>query len=316
MATGDGRNRGHLEHPALLYDSAEDFLEVMVPYVSAGIESEEVVFVAARADMVGALRQELGGRAARAGLEDTDEWYPHPATRLRAFNDLVTKELRGGAKRFRLAGEPVWPPGPPEQIREWQRYESVLNAVLAPFPATLVCLYDASRLDGPILEMARRTHPAVYRGGSEWPSGEFVDPEEFLRRWNPDLDPPPPSAARLTEVADLSAARWFLREEALRAGIGPERAAELALAANEVLTNAIQYANGLEAVWAWSDEGRFICQIEDRGQGVADPLAGYRPPDEGILAGRGLWLARQLVDLLQIVPGPSGTAVRIQVNEG
>lgn len=315
MASGNGRAPGHLEHPALLYESREDFLGVMVPYVAAGIDRGEVVFVAARGDMVGALREELGARAAGARLEDTDEWYPHPSTRLRAFNDLVTRELAEGATRFRLAGEPVWPPGPPEAIREWQRYESVLNAVLAPFPATLVCLYDAARLDGSILRTARRTHPVVYRTGGEQRSAEFVEPQEFLRLWNRGLDRPPPSAARMPEVADLSFARWFLQEEALRVGVEPERAADLSLAANEVLTNAVQYANGLRGLWAWADDGRFVCQIEDRGQGVADPLAGYRPPGEGILTGRGLWLARQLVDLLQIVPGPSGTAVRLHVNQ-
>ncbi|MGH2683117.1 MAG: anti-sigma factor RsbA family regulatory protein [Actinomycetota bacterium] len=316
MATDNGRTRGLLEHPALLYERMEDFLGVMVPYVSAGIEREEVVFVAARGVMVGALRDELGTRAAGARLEDTDEWYPHPATRLRAFNELITGELGAGAKRFRLAGEPVWPAGPPELVREWQRYESVLNAVLAPFPATLVCLYDASRLDGSILDGARRTHPVVFGAGGEQPSGEFVAPEEFLPGWNPSLDPPPSSAVRMPEVADLSFARWFLQEEALRAGIEPKRAADLVLAANEVLTNAVQYANGLTALWAWVDDGEFICQIEDRGQGLADSLAGYRPPGDDIAAGRGLWLARQLVDLLQIVPGPSGTAVRLHIRQG
>jgi anti-sigma regulatory factor (Ser/Thr protein kinase) len=304
---------GRLEHRAVLYESAEDFLGVMVPYVFGGMERGEVVFVAARADMVDKLRAEVGTPADGVRLEDTDEWHPHPTARLRAFNELVTTELELGAARFRLAGEPVWPEGPPEMIREWQRYESVMNAVLAPFPATLVCLYDASRLDGSILEGARRTHPAVYRDGREQRSGEFVQPEEFLEIWNPSLDRPPPSATRMPDSADLSFARWFLEDEALRAGVSPVRAADLSLAANEVLTNVAQYANALEALWAWADEGRFICQIEDRGEGVADPLAGYRPPDYTILKGRGLWLARQVVDLLQIVPSRSGTAVRLQV---
>jgi hypothetical protein len=31
-------------------------------------------------------------------------------------------------------------------------------------------------------------------------------------------------------------------------------------------------------------------------------------------AGRGLWLARQLVDLLQIVPNSTGTTVRLYVD--
>jgi anti-sigma regulatory factor (Ser/Thr protein kinase) len=312
--TGNGANRGHLEHPAFFYEGAEDFLQVMAPYVSAGIDRGEVVFVAARDDLVKALREELGDRAAGTSLEDTDGWYPHPATRLWAFNELVTTKLREGATHFCLAGEPVWPPGPPELIREWQRYESVLNAALAPFPATLVCLYDASRLDESILETARRTHPTEYRVGGERRTVDFVGPEEFLRVWNPPLEAPPPSAARMPEVAGLSFARWFLHEEALRAGVAPGRAGDLALAANEVLTNAVQYGKGLRAVWAWVEDGRFVCQIEDRGEGLTDPIAGYRPPPDDMLTGRGLWLTRQLVDLLQIVPGPSGTVVRLHVN--
>jgi anti-sigma regulatory factor (Ser/Thr protein kinase) len=315
MASANGRDPRQLEHPALLYESAENFLDVMVPYVLAGIDRGEVVLVAARGDMVGGLREELGGRAAGASLEDTDEWYPHPATRLRAFNELVTTKLREGATHFCLAGEPLWPAGPAELIREWQRYESVLNTVLAPFPVTLVCLYDASRLNRSILETARRTHPSEYAVGGERRTADFVGPEEFLRMWNPPLDPPPPSAARMPEVADLSFARWFLQEEAFRAGVDTGRAADLALAANEVLTNAVQHGNGLRALWAWAEDGRFVCQIEDYGEGLADPIAGYRPPADDMLAGRGLWLARQLVDLLQIVPSPSGTVVRLHVKQ-
>jgi len=60
--------------------------------------------------------------------------------------------------------------------------------------------------------------------------------------------------------------------------------------------------------------GRFLCQIQDDGPGVADPLAGYVPAAEAMDAGRGLWLARQLVDLIQIVPKSTGTTVRLHVN--
>jgi hypothetical protein len=58
-------------------------------------------------------------------------------------------------------------------------------------------------------------------------------------------------------------------------------------------------------------DGRFICQIDDHGTGVKDPLAGYATPDPIALGGRGCWLARQLIDLLQITPTGSGTSVRL-----
>ena len=62
-----------------------------------------------------------------------------------------------------------------------------------------------------------------------------------------------------------------------------------------------------------TDGGYLVCQIDDAGAGLADPLAGYRPPGTEQRAGRGLWLARQVVDLMQIAPGHRGTSVRFQV---
>lgn len=313
MEAAESTRAPHLDHPALLYRSTDEFVAAMVPYLSEGLDQGEVVFVATRADNVATLRGALGDRAEAARLVDTDEWHPHPASRLRAFHEFVTDEIAAGATRFRLAGEPVWPEEPPEEIREWQRYESVLNRVLAPFPATLVCLYDAVHLDPSVVDTAKVTHPALLEGTAERPSRAFEEPEEFLSHWNEVLSPPPASAERMPGDLELSVARRFLEERAKAAGLGEVRSFDLCVAANEILTNAVSYAPGVNALWTWEVKGRFVCQIEDRGQGIADPLAGYRPPTDGAEDGRGLWLARQLVDLLQIVASEAGTTVRLHV---
>lgn len=310
-----GRHKGNqaqLEHPALLYSNTEDFLDSMVPYVRDGLEQDEVVFVAARGDNLAALRAEIGERGGRAGWADTEEWHPHSATRLRAFFEFVTDELAAGATSIRLAGEPVWPAEPPELVREWQRYESALNHVLARFPVTLVCLYDAARLDPTILSTARVTHPTLRQGAPDQPSEEFERPEEFLARWNSELPPPPPWADQLPPFVDLASARHFVYEQAIRHGVGPVPASDLCFAANEAITNALVHGGGVTGLWVWDQDGRFVCQVEDRGPAISDPLAGYRPPSAEASSGRGLWLARQLVDLLQIVPGHPGTTVRLQ----
>ena len=300
-----------MDHPALLYGSQEEFLAYMLPYIRAGLETEEVVFVASRGDNVEALQDAVGPAGGAARWADTDEWHPHPASRLRAFHEFITDGLEAGAGSFRLAGEPVWPEGPQEFVREWQRYESVLNAVLAPFPVSLVCPYDSARLDPGIVEVARRTHPRVSHDSAEEVSRSFEPPQAFLERWNPDLSPPPETAAVMTDVRDLAGARHFVRDEALRLGLSRERAVDLSLAANEVLTNALTHGGGPVTVRTWSEDGRLICQIEDRGSGIPDPLAGYRPPRPLAQSGHGLWLARQLVDLLQIVPRFGGTTMRL-----
>jgi anti-sigma regulatory factor (Ser/Thr protein kinase) len=226
----------------------------------------------------------------------------------------VTDRLREGASRVRLVGEPAWPSsGPREFLREWERYESILNTVLAPFPVTLVCTYPASRLDAEIVQDSMRTHPMVARRAGWQPSERFEEPASLVGRWNPALAPPPADAEPMPRPVDLASARGFVVARATRAGLSAERAMDLELAVDEILTNAIVHAGGIAALRTWLANDCLICQVEDRGGGVADTLAGYRPPATSPPGGRGLWLARQAVDLLQIVTTGAGTTVRLHV---
>lgn len=300
-----------LEHPALLYESIDEFLSYLVPFVAQGIRRGEPVFVAVGPRELAALRHEIGEHLGAVQWADTRHWHPNSSTRLRASHELLVEWLEGGAERVRLVGEPVWP-DEPELVGEWQRYESVLNEVLAPFPVTLVCTYDASRLDRSIIEAARHTHPEL-AGDEPASSDEFEDPAEFLSRVNSAVAAAPPSATRLSEPNDLFAARRLVAEQAILAGMRMSQVTDLQLAATEILSNAIRHGGGATALWVWSDDGRFLCQVEDRGPGIEDPLAGYLPPGIAAEDGRGLWITRQLVDLLQIGRTLPGTRVRFHM---
>jgi anti-sigma regulatory factor (Ser/Thr protein kinase) len=312
METSNEIETSTLEHPALLHADLDTFLSYLVPFVRASMEKREPAFVAVGATSLAALQNAVGAKAPGVTWADTRKWHPNSSTRLRAFYEYVTECLADGATRVRMVGEPVWDEERPDLIREWTRYESVLNTVLAPFPVSLVCTYDTSRLDPAIVANARNTHPVV-SDGDEAPSPDFLNPAELLRTLNPEPPPPPTWAPSLDRPADLPTARRFLREEAMRAGVTFERAMDMAMAANEILANALRYGRGAVALWGWPEDERFLCQIQDEGPGIADPMAGYLPPAEAMDAGRGLWLARQLVDLLQIVPNSNGTTVRLQV---
>jgi anti-sigma regulatory factor (Ser/Thr protein kinase) len=311
-ASVDAASARGLDHPAFFYESADEFVEVMAPFVLEGVAKGEPVVLAVGPSEVEALHDGLGSLPAGVQLADTREWHPHPASRLRAFYELVGDELSGGASRVRLVGEPVWPEGPPEYALEWARYESVLNEILGRLPVTLVCTYDTSRLDPAIVSDAAHTHPIV-RDGAEKPSPDYEQPADLLTRWSSEIDAPPASAERIAAPTDLAAARNFVGAAAVRAGVHPRRAAELCVAASEILTNCVVHGGGAVGLSCWTDDGRFLCQIEDRGRGISDPLAGYRPVDDAAETGRGLWLARQLVDLVQVAGGPHGTTVRLHV---
>lgn len=301
-----------LEHPALVYGSVDEFLVAMVPYVTEGIDRGEPVFAAVGPEEASALEVEVG-EGPGIDIKDTNEWHPVPATRLRAFHIFVNEQLRAGAQRIRLAGEPVWGAvGRPEFVREWARYESILNAVLEPFPVTLVCTYPASRLDPEIVQDAHRTHPSVGINGGSRPSEAFEDPASLVARWSPPLSPPPTDAERTAQL-ELRAARAFVTEQAERVGLSPGRTMDLELATSEIASNALLHGGGRATLLTWRDGEYLICQVEDEGAGLSDALAGYRPPSLAQESGRGLWLARQVVDLLQIAQTATGTAVRLYV---
>ncbi len=312
MHRGSNGSAATLKHPAFAYRSVDEFLDSLGPFVLEGVERGEPVFAAVGPDELDALRDEVGPRPG-VRLEDTRAWEPNPATRLRAFHEYVLEEIASGTQRIRLVGEPVWPDGPEPFVREWARYESVLNTILAPFPVELVCTYPVSRLDPAIVADSARTHPALRTGRHTRTSDDFAEPEELLVRWNPPLGSPPSHAAVMGERLDLAEARRFVADRAIAAGVPSGRVPEVTLAASEILANARIHGSPPARLTTWSEPGFFLCQVDDQGSGPGDALAGYRPPTASQGSGRGLWLARQLADLLQIVPGRRGTSVRLHI---
>jgi anti-sigma regulatory factor (Ser/Thr protein kinase) len=87
------------------------------------------------------------------------------------------------------------------------------------------------------------------------------------------------------------------------------KALEMLVAGTEVAANAIRHGAGIEEVRVGRADGRFVCEIVDRGSGFDDPVAGYLAPRDG--AGTGLWVARQLTWRLESFDTPSGFTVRI-----
>jgi len=190
MGTSSEIEARTLEHAALLHGDMDAFLSYLIPFVRAGTENREPAVVAVGANHLAALRDAVGAGAPGVTWADTRKWHPNSSTRLRAFHEYVTERVADGATRIRLIGEPEWYEARPDLIREWTRYESVLNMVLATFPVSVVCTYDTSRLDPAIVANARRTHPVV-SDGEEAPSPDFLDPAELLRTWNPEPTHPP-----------------------------------------------------------------------------------------------------------------------------
>jgi anti-sigma regulatory factor (Ser/Thr protein kinase) len=94
------------------------------------------------------------------------------------------------------------------------------------------------------------------------------------------------------------------------AGIDPDRAARLTLAVNEVVTNAIQHGGGSAEVTIRIAGARVIVEVEDTGSGIPADVTAVRPGPEA-MRGRGLWLANELCDEVDVRTGQAGTRIRL-----
>jgi anti-sigma regulatory factor (Ser/Thr protein kinase) len=171
-----------------------------------------------------------------------------------------------------------------------------------------LCSYNANGIPDRLLEGVWQTHPEVVDGKTWTTSDHYEDPEDLLRR----ITPPPEPLADLRSITfgrDLEQFRERLAQELVAEHVPEARVLDMLLAASEIATNAIEYGGGVEEVRVGRAEGRFVCEIVDRGDGFDDPAAGYVAPRAG--AGTGLWVARQLTWRIEFFPSPRGFTARI-----
>jgi anti-sigma regulatory factor (Ser/Thr protein kinase) len=190
---------------------------------------------------------------------------------------------------------------------EWTSYEAITNLAYSHLPVWVVCTYDANEVPDPVLDGVWRTHPEVL--SDTWQaSDDFEDPRALVRRLTPEPEPLP--ELRSFSVGDqLEAFRERLARELVAEQLPEATALRMLVAGTEVAANAVRHGGGIEEVRVGSVDGRFVCEVIDRGSGFDDPVAGYLAPREG--TGTGLWVARQLTWRVECFESPRGFTVRV-----
>jgi len=258
------------------------------------------------------LVQEAIGPAAEAV-----EFWPmgevgrNPGRLIAAWRDYLascdpTRGVRG-------LGEPTAPGRSRAELEECELNERLFNLAFGEEPAlTVMCPYDTSALADAVLEGAQRSHP-VCTG----PHGKAVSSRYDLHTpLEGALSPPGrPSVPLAFGKADLAIVRHFVAQCARSAGLDTRRNEDLVLAVCEVATNSIQHGGGEGSLHVWDEDGSLVCSVRDRGR-IEDPLAGRERPSADQAGGRGLWIANQLCDLVQIRSGRHGTEVRLRMSFG
>jgi anti-sigma regulatory factor (Ser/Thr protein kinase) len=112
--------------------------------------------------------------------------------------------------------------------------------------------------------------------------------------------------------SDLSQVRALVLKHAREAGLAEGRANDLVLAVSEVAANTLRHtpSSGLLAIWHNTDE--VVCEIHDEGR-ITDPEAGRHKPAPDASGGHGLWIVRQVCDLVELTSDANGTTVRMHM---
>ncbi len=300
-----------LVNEAFLYHDEEQLGHVLRSFVAAGQAAGEPVLAALPPHNVEVLLHALGSLTRDVCFEDMAVVGHNPNCVL----DLYQEWIDAHDGPVRLIAELVWPGRSYAEVVESLRHEALVNHELAGYEVSILCPFDAERLEPATLLGAELTHPSLVEGdGSRRRSVRYGEPIDLYagRRW-PQADPTPP-VSDIGFSGDLRRLRETVASDQVAGTLSPQRRADLVFAVNEVATNSVRHGDSVCTIRIWRDAATVVAELSCTS--ILDAAAGRRRPSPEALDGRGLWLVNQLCDLVELRGDKCGTTVRVHVRDG
>lgn len=301
-----------LRHACGVYSSPADLVDQLLPIVAGALRRREPVALAVRPGTERALRERLGSPAGlvalNAGADAGGSGQTAAARLARELRILTaTSGPATAISEHDSALDGI-------EGRYWTELDAAINLALTELPVDLYCFYPDLPLHSEILDGALGNHPLLFERGALHHNPAHRSPRDVLAEM--------PAAAPLLLGApdvELAFTAWQLHEVrtavAELAGQGAfdtTRIEDVVLAVNEIATNAVEHGSGEARLALWLTSCGIIAEVHDRGESLAEPLPGMRAPHPSDPRGRGVWIARQLCDVLHVWRDHSGTHVRMQ----
>jgi len=298
-------------HEALLYRGDDEFVAGTVPFIREGLDAGQPVMVAVIAPKIERLRLELGDYADRVDFVDMAALGGNPAKIIPAWRDFVDEHAANG-QPIRGIGEPIWAGRRAPEVLECQLHEALLNLAVDPdTPLWLRCPYDVGQLEGDILAEAQRSHPVLVAEANYTGSTLYGGIHHASASFDHELAEPTVAVVELAfDASGLPAVRDVVTGRATLLEIDRDKVSDLALAVHELATNSLRHGGGRGVLRVWQEPEALVCEVHDAGR-VEDPLVGRRIPSTRQEGGRGVWMANNLCDLVQMRSSETGTTVRV-----
>jgi anti-sigma regulatory factor (Ser/Thr protein kinase) len=310
-AGGTRERNDEARHALLRYDSPESLSARAVPYVREGLARGEAVVVVVSGEVEQVLGSALGADAAGVGWQAGEVSYGRLGVMFEGFRRFLGEQRAAGVAMRLLAQNDTL--GTEERMAAYLRFEAMANEVYRPYGYRWACLYDTREYSPQTLREVGQVHPRLLEpGGGEIPNGDYLEPSTYLARSGPP--PQPPAAVQLdlpvTVPGQLVVVRRLLRRWADLHEMG-EHADDVVSAVSEAVANGLQHGAPPVRVRAWTADRLARVQVHDRGLASIPVTAGYHRPPPELDRGLGLWVARQLADVVATHTDRGGTTVTL-----
>jgi hypothetical protein len=302
------RARQSFRHEALLWNDAAEYRDVLVSFITDGLEADEPVMVATIAEHEDWLRDGLGSSAEDVRFIDMAELGRNPARVIPAWQTFLDRAGRG--RPVRGIGEPIWPGRRDVEIVESQLHEALLNLAVDPeTPFWLVCPYDVTGLGPSVVAEAARSHPALLQTDGYHGSGGYGGRAHIDLMFGGEFeDLNGPAVLATYDRATVGCLYDFVATHAGTAGLTDDRSAELAAAAQRLAAGSLHRGAASGRIIVRDQPDAVICELVDDVT-IGDPLVGRRTPLAADVDG--LWFVNQNSDLVRLRSNSAGTTVRI-----
>ena len=312
VQTTRGSQAVQLNHAAGFYDAHSALIGQLAPLATAAVERGEPVAIGVRPITEEALRHLVGESFELVALAQPDITDPESGQTVASRRARQLRTLtEGGTRPATVLTEHI------SQFDGadggfWTELDAAMNVALAELPIALTCFFPELPLHLAILDGARRNHERLLVGGMPRDNPDYRPPREVLAE-QPVSAPAvlgPPDLTLRFSAWQLHEMRAQVQQALVTAGCQLEHAEDVVLAVNEVATNAVEHGQMEAELMLWTG-AELVCEVHDRGV-LSDPLPGLQAPHPADPKGRGIWIARQLCDVLHVWGDASGTHVRMR----
>jgi hypothetical protein len=182
-------------HVCGVYENRDQLMDMLVPFVVAGLESRQLCVVVGDDMLMDDVREGL-----REGGLDPDHYvineqllfltaieHYYKESRfnverlLRALDDLMQLVASQGFQGARVAGDnTAIMDHVIDSLGDWVQYEARVNVSLRGKPVVALCLYNQMRTPGQVMTTMLKTHPLVVMNGVIHENPFYQEPDALL----------------------------------------------------------------------------------------------------------------------------------------